>query len=43
MLFEKFCMGVRDPRCNPKSSVPQKKTLGQVYHLDLELSDKSWD
>ena len=21
VLSEKFCMGVRDPRCNPKSSI----------------------
>ena len=43
ILFEKFGMAVRDPRCNPKSSVSQEKTQGHVYHLDLELSDKSWD
>ena len=43
MLSKNFCVGVRDPRCNPKSSVAQKKTHGQVYHLDLELSDRSRD
>ena len=43
MLSEKFCGGVRDPRCKPKSSVAQKKTHGHVHHLDLELSDKSRD
>ena len=43
VLFEKFCMGVRDPRCKPKSSVAQKKIHGQVYHLDLELSNRSRD
>ena len=41
VLSEKFCMGVRDLRCNPKSSVAQEKTHGHVYHLDLELSDRS--
>ena len=43
MLSEKFCVGVRDPRCKPKSSVTQKKTHGHVYHLDLELSDRGRD
>ena len=43
MLSEKFCMGVRDPRCNPKSSIAQKKTHGHVYHLDLDLSGRSRD
>ena len=43
MLSEKFCGGVRDPRCKPKSSVAQNKTHGHVYPLDLELSDRSWD
>ena len=43
VLSEKFYMGVRDPRCNPKSFVAQKKTHGYVYHLDLELSDRSRD
>ena len=43
VLSKKFCMGVRDPRCNPKSFVAQKKTHGHVYHLDLELSDRSRD
>ena len=43
MLSEKFCVGVRDPRCKPKSSVAQKKTHSHVYHLDLELSDGSRD
>ena len=43
MLSRKFCMGVRDLRCNPKSSVAQKKTHGQVYYLDLELSNRSRD
>ena len=41
VLSEKFCMGVRDPRCNPKSFIAQEKTRGHVYHLDLELSDRS--
>ena len=41
VLSKKFCVGVRDPRCKPKSSVAQKKTHGQVYHLDLELSDRN--
>ena len=40
---EKLCMGIRDLRYKPKSSVAQKKTHGHVYHLDLELSDKSQD
>ena len=39
--YEKFCMGVRDPRCNPKSFVAQEKTYSHVYHLDLEFSDRS--
>ena len=43
VLSERFCMGVRDPRYYPKSSVAQKKTHGHVYHLDLELSDRSRD
>ena len=43
MLFEKFCVAVRDPPCKPKSSVAQKKIHGHVYHLDLELSDRSQD
>ena len=43
MLFKKFCVGVRDPRYKPKSFVAQKKTHGHVYHLDLELSDRSRD
>ena len=41
VLSEKFYMGVRDPRCNLKSYVAQEKTRGHVYHLDLELSDRS--
>ena len=40
---KQFCMGVRDSRCNPKISVAQEKTHSHVYHLDLELSDRSWD
>ena len=36
VLSEKFCMGVRDPWCNPKSSIAQEKTHGHVHHLDLE-------
>ena len=43
MLSEKFCGGVRDPRCKLKSSVAQKKMQGQVYHLNLGLSDRSRD
>ena len=43
VLFENFCMGVRDPWCNPKSYIAQKKTRGHVYYLDLELSDRSRD
>ena len=38
---KRFCTGVRDPRYYPKSSVAQEKTHGHVYHLDLELSDRS--
>ena len=34
-------MGVRDPRCDPKSSVAQNKTHG--YHIDFELCDRSRD
>ena len=36
-------MGVRDLRCNPKSSVAQKNTHGYGYHIDLELCDRSRD
>ena len=36
-------MAVRDPQCNPKSSVAQKKTHGHGYHLNFELGDKSRD
>ena len=57
VLSERSCMGVRDPRYNPKSYVwvletrslirkvllPQKRTHGHVYHLDLESSDRSRD
>ena len=43
VLSEKFCLGVKDPRCNPKSSVAKEKTHGHVYHLDLKLSDRSRD
>ena len=43
MLSEKFCGGVRDPLCKPKSSVTQKKTHGHVSHLYVELSDRSRD
>ena len=43
MLSEKFYVGVRDTRCNPKNSIPQKKTHGHIYHLDLQLSDRGWD
>ena len=32
-------MGVRDPRCDPKSYVAQNKTHG--YHIDFELCDRS--
>ena len=42
-MSQNLCIGVRDPRCKPKSSIAQKKTHGYVYHLDLELSDRSWD
>ena len=42
VLSERFCVGVRDPRCKPKSSVTKKKKRHDyVYHLDLELSDRS--
>ena len=41
MLSKKFCVGVRDPRCKPKSSVAQEKTHDLVCYLDLELSDRS--
>ena len=43
MISEKFCVGVKDPRCKLKSFVAQKKTHDYVYHLDLELSDRSRD
>ena len=43
VLSEKFCVGVRDPWCKPKGSDAQMKTHSHVYHLDLELSDRSWD
>ena len=43
VLSEKFCVGVRNPRYKSKSSVVQKKTHDHVYHLDLELSNRSWD
>ena len=45
VLSRKFCMGVRDPRCNPKSSVAKKKknTHGYGYHVDFELCDRSRD
>ena len=43
VLYEKFCGGVIDPLCKPKIYVDQKKTHGYVYHLDLELSDRSRD
>ena len=43
VLSEKLCVGVRGPRYKSKSFVAQKKTHGHVYHLDLELSDRSWD
>ena len=42
MLSEKFCVGVRDPRCKPKSSIAQMKTHGHGYHLDFLLSGGSW-
>ena len=41
MLFEKFYVGVRDPRCKLKSSVAQKKAHGHGYHLDFQLGDKN--
>ena len=25
ILSEKFCMGVKDPRCDPKSVLPKRK------------------
>ena len=34
-------MGVREPRCDPKSSIAQNKTHG--YHIDFELCDRSRD
>ena len=34
-------MGVRDPRCDPKSYVAQNKT--HDYHIDFELCDRSRD
>ena len=43
MLSEKFCGGVRELWCKSKSYVAQKKTHDHVYHLDLELSDRSRD
>ena len=43
VLSRKFCVGVRDPRCNPKSSVAQKNTHGYGYHIDFELCDRSRD
>ena len=42
-MSQNFCMDVRDPRCKPESFVAQKKTHGQVYHLDLELNYRSRD
>ena len=36
-------MGVRDPQCKPKIYVAKNKTHGHIYHLDLELSDRSRD
>ena len=41
VLSENFCVGVRDPRCKPKSSVAQRKTHGHGNHLDFLLSDRS--
>ena len=43
VLSRKLCVGVRDPRCNPKSSVAQKNTHGYGYHIDFELCDRSRD
>ena len=43
VLSEKFYVGVRDPRYKSKSSSTQKKTHNHVYHLNLELSDRSRD
>ena len=43
VLFEKFCVGVRDLRCNPESSIAQKNTHDYGYHIDFELCDRSRD
>ena len=42
-MNQNLCMGVRDPRCKPKSSIAQDKTHGTIYYLDLELSGRSRD
>ena len=41
----KFLKGVRDLRCNPKSSVAQNRhtTFFYIYHIDFGLCDRSRD
>ena len=41
VLSGKFYVGVKDPRCNKKSSVAQKNTHGYGYHIDFDLCDRS--
>ena len=36
-------LGVRDPRCDPKSYVAQKKTHGHVYHWNMGVRDPRCD
>ena len=43
VLSRRFCVGVRDSRYNPKSSVAQKDTHGYGYHIVFKLCDKSGD
>ena len=40
----KISKGVRDLRCNPKSSVAQRDILDfYICHIDFRLCDRSWD
>ena len=40
----KMSKGIRDLRCNPKSSIAQRDTLDfYIYHIDFELCDRSQD
>ena len=38
-----FCVNITGSKCKPKSYVARYENTRLNYHIDLELSDRSWE